>query len=132
MAETQNKEKINGLSCKEAQAMIPGFLEDSLSDRESLRFLKHVGLCKKCHEELETNFMVERTVAFLNEDLPFDTSFDLTPLLAKKLEEKTRFLNQKLKISIIRTVILIFTLLLIALLVLDLTGLFHVTVFFAT
>ena len=111
--------------------MIPGFLEDSLSDREYLRFLQHVNTCKKCYESLETNFMVERTVAFLNEDLPFDASFDLTPLLAKKLDEKAHFLNQKIKISIIRTVVLIFTLLLIVLLILDLTGLFHVTAFFA-
>ncbi len=127
-----NGKNRNELSCKEAQAMIPGFLADSLHDRDSLRFLRHVQNCRSCYEELETNFMVERTVAFLNEDLPFDTSFDLTPFLAKRIEEKVRFLKTKKRIGIIRTVILIFTLLLIVLMLLDLTGMFHVTAFFAS
>ena len=125
------KIKKDTLSCKEAQAMIPGFLADSLSEKETLRFLQHVDSCRKCHEELETNFMVDRTVAYLNENIPFDTSFDLTPLLEKELGEKTLFLRRKKRIRTIRMVILVFTLILIVLMLLDLTGLFHVTVFFA-
>ena len=131
MAQTKRTEKKEGMTCKEAQAMIPRFLKNSLSDREALRFMKHVGSCRKCHEELETNFMVERTIAFLNEDLPYDASFDLTPLLDRELEEKQRSLKLKRRIRNIRMVIFAFTLVLIILLFLDLTGLFHVTAFFA-
>ena len=109
--------------------MIPAFLQDTLTDREALRFMSHVDSCRKCHEELETNFMVERTIAFLNNDLPLDASFDLTPLLEKELEEKKYSLKQKKRIGTIRMVSLVFTLTLILLLFLDLTGLFHVTAF---
>ncbi len=132
MAEVQNKKKNYSLECKDVQAMIPRFLSNSLHDRETLRFLRHVRNCKHCYETLETDFMVDRTVQFLNEDLPFDTSFDLTPLLARELEEKIYFLKYKKRIRIIRMVILIFTLALIVLFLLDLTGLFHVTAFLAS
>ncbi len=116
--------------CRETVAMIPAFLSDSLNERELQRFLQHVRACPQCYKELETNYMVERTVTYLNENLPADTPFDLTPLLEKELEEKTRKLHLDRRMRLLRLIILLFTLALILLFLLDLTGLFRITVFF--
>ena len=118
--------------CAEVTGMIPGFLADTLSDRELTAFLGHVQTCDHCYKKLETEFMVDRAVAYLNRDIPFDQSFDLTPLLKNELRERGRQLRHKQRIGRIRTVILVLTLLLILLLVLDLTGIFHVTRFLAS
>ncbi len=118
--------------CREAGSLIPRFLSGEIGEREMERFLSHIRSCRKCYEELETAFMVDRTVTYLNEDLPLDTSFDLTPLLERELREKALTLRKTRRIRTLRKFILIATLILIALLILDLTGLFHVTVFFAS
>lgn len=116
--------------CREITAMIPAFLSDSLNERDLQRFLQHVRSCQQCYKELETNYMVERTVMYLNEDLPANASFDLTPLLEKELEEKTVGLKQDRRIRVFRSVIFLFTLVLIILFLLDLSGVFRITVFF--
>ena len=129
----REKEKLfNGEKpeCRETAAQIPAFLSDSLNERELKRFLQHVRSCPYCYKELETNYMVERTVKYLNEDLPADASFDLTPLLEQELTEKTKRLLADRRIRIIRLIIFLFTVALIVLFLLDLTGLFRVTVFF--
>lgn len=115
--------------CRETVAMIPAFLSDSLNEKELQKFLQHVRVCPQCYKELETNYMVERTVTYLNENLPADTPFDLTPLLEKELEEKNRKLRSERRIRLVRFIILFFTLALILLFLLDLTGLFRITVF---
>ena len=122
-----NREKPE---CREIMAQIPAFLSDSLSERELQRFLEHVRACPSCYKELETNYMVEQTVVYLNEDLPADTSFDLTPLLEKKLDEQTIWLRTERRIRLIRFVIFTVTFVLLVLFLLDLTGLFRITVFF--
>lgn len=129
----QEKEKIfNGEKpeCRETAAQIPAFLSDSLNERELKRFLQHVSVCPHCYKELETNYMVERTVTYLNEDLPADTSFDLTPLLEQELKEKAGRLAADRRLRIIRMIIFLFTLVLLVLFLLDMTGLFQITVFF--
>ena len=130
---TRETEKIyNGEKpeCRETVAMIPAFLSDSLNDRELHRFLEHVRVCQQCYKELETNYMVERTIMYLNEDMPADASFDLTPLLERELEEKANRLLVDGRFRILRSFIFICTLVLIVLFLLDLTGVFRITVFF--
>ncbi len=127
--ETYNRFKEEKPDCREITALIPAFLSDSLNERELHHFLQHVRSCQQCYKELETNYMVERTVMYLNEDLPADASFDLTPLLEKELEEKTAMLRYDRRVRIMRSVIFLFTLVLIVLFLLDLTGLFRITVF---
>ena len=116
--------------CRETMAQISAFLSDSLSERELQRFLEHVRSCPQCYKELETNYMVERTITYLNEDVPSDISFDLTPLLEQELEQKTKRLILDRRVRVIRMIILVFTVVLLVLFLLDLTGLFQITVFF--
>ena len=128
--ETKRKVQEEKPDCREITAMIPAFLSNTLHERELNRFLLHVRGCQQCYKELETNFMVERTVRYLNEDLPANASFDLTPLLEKELEEKAAGLRQDFRVRVLRSVIFLFTLVLIVLFLLDMTGVFQITVFF--
>ena len=75
-----------GLSHKDVTAMIPRYLSDDLSDRELIAFLKHINSCRECYEELETMFMVDRTIHYLDDGQ--DGSFDLTPELIRDMERK--------------------------------------------
>ena len=112
--------------------MIPGFIADTLSERELDRFLMHVRSCRHCHAELETNFMVEKTVTLLKEELPENASFDLTPLLDQELAERGADLRRIRRITKLRGFIAAVTGALILFFLLDLTGVFHITVFFST
>ena len=109
MTSAQEEYRGGRPDCREMAAMIPAFLSDTLSDRDLRKFLDHVRRCRHCYEELETNYMVERTVKYLNEDLPSDTSFDLTPLLEKELREKSERLGREHVIRVIRSIILLLT-----------------------
>ncbi len=118
------------LDCREAEHMIPGYLEDTLSDRNMRAFIAHVQNCQKCYNELETNFMVERTVRYLNDANAENMSLNMQPLLRQDLREKIRSLSVKRRVRLIRGIILALTFILLALLILDLTGLFQITYLF--
>ena len=126
------QEKVRSADCQEAASMIPGFIADTLSERELDRFLMHVRSCRHCHAELETNFMVEKTVTLLKEELPENASFDLTPLLDQELAERGADLRRIRRITKLRGFIAAVTGALILFFLLDLTGVFHITVFFST
>ena len=128
--ETKKRVQEEKQDCREITALIPAFLSDSLNERDLHRFLVHVRSCQQCYKELETNFMVEKTIRYLNEDVPANTSFDLTPLLEKELEEKTVSLRVDRRVRRLRSVIFLCTLILLVLFLLDMTGMFQITVFF--
>ena len=125
-ASNQNQEKPD---YRQTAAMIPAFLSDTLNERDLQHFLQHVRTCRHCYEELETNFMVDRTLLYLDKDMPADTSFDLTPLLEKELQERTKRLRRDGDIRTMRFLIMLSTIVLIVLFLLDMTGLFQITVF---
>ncbi len=125
-ASNQSQEKPD---CRQTVAMIPAFLYDTLNERDLQHFLQHVRTCRHCYEELETNFMVDRTLLYLDKDMPADTSFDLTPLLENELQERTKRLRRDGDIRTLRFLILLSTIVLIVLFFLDMTGLFQITVF---
>ncbi|MDY2837782.1 MAG: zf-HC2 domain-containing protein [Bilifractor sp.] len=111
--------KSKKITCREAEAMIPDYLADKLSDRDLAVFLNHINNCNKCHDELETNFMVDLTVRYLNEENP-QGSFNLKPMLQKNINEKTVYLVRKHRMRKLRAFIFIITLMLVILLLLDL------------
>ena len=79
------------LTCREILSMIPDYLNNNLSDRQLEKFLEHIQHCSSCYEELETNFMVDRTVRYLDKPGSGDTSFNLKPMLRQDLERKQNF-----------------------------------------
>ena len=116
------------LTCREILSMIPDYLNNNLSDRQLGKFLEHIQHCSSCYEELETNFMVDRTVRYLDKPGSGDTSFNLKPMLRQDLERKQKQLKEKRISGRIRLLIILVTLILIVLLVLDVTGVFKITV----
>ena len=118
--------KSRKITCREAEAMIPDYLEDRLSDKDLAVFLNHINNCNKCHDELETNFMVDLTVRYLNEDDP-QGSFNLKPMLQKNINEKTARLVHKHRMRKLRALIFFITLMLIILWLLDLSHVLGIT-----
>lgn len=107
--------------------MIRPYLDGKLSERDLAAFLNHIRDCSKCYNDLETEFMVDQTVKYLNGR---ETgSFNLAPLLHEDIRRSTERLLKKRKMRRLRLVIMIITLAAAALLVLDLTGLFRITLF---
>ncbi len=117
------------LTCREASVLMQPYLDKTLTDRELTDFLGHIMNCHRCRDELETNFMVDRTVRFLNDEAAADESCNLTPLLTKDIDRKLRYLEHRGRLRILRGVILGLSLILILLVVLDLTDLFEIVPF---
>ena len=114
-----------GISCREAQSLIREYVDGSIRDRGLKHLLEHVRGCQSCYNELETNFMVDRTIRLLDEGS--EESFDLVPLFKKDMQERERAAKTRGRMNAVHTLILLFTILLIVFLLLDLTGVFHIT-----
>ena len=114
------------ITCREIAGMIPDYLEGRLSGRQLEHFLEHIRTCRNCYEELETNYMVGRTIRYLDEGMTQADSFDFRPMLENDLEVQEKEIRRKKGVRRVQFVILLFTLLLTLLLILDLTGLFSV------
>lgn len=82
----------NQIDHKEFLEMIPHYLADDLREKDLLLFLDHVKTCHSCYEELETAFMVDRTVRYLDDELDDDAegSYNLPQMMQNDIREKTR------------------------------------------
>ena len=47
-----------GMNCKEAEKIIPYFLQDDLDGRDLAEFVEHIDECHECMEELSIQFLV--------------------------------------------------------------------------
>ena len=118
------------ITCREIVGMIPDFLDGKLSGRQQEHFLEHIRNCRNCYEELETNYMVNRTINYLDQDSRAGGFLYFKPMFEKDLEEQEEKIVKNRKIRELRLVILACTLLLFLFLVLDVTGIFSITAFF--
>ena len=69
------------MNCKEADKLIPLFLEDDLDNRELSEFLSHVESCADCKEELTIQFLVQVGMKRLEEGNTFNLRNELDALL---------------------------------------------------
>lgn len=81
------------MTCKEAQGLIRPYIADELPARELEHFIEHIRECGKCHDELETFFMIDRTVKYLDDGK--EHSFNLKHLLEEDLREKEKALARR-------------------------------------
>lgn len=72
--------------CKEAENLIPQYLDDSMDKDTLLEFMSHIRECKGCYNELDTFFMVEKAMNALEQE--DDRSFDLSKSLEHDLNKK--------------------------------------------
>lgn len=71
------------MDCKDAERMIPLFLEDNLDNQELQEFLRHVNGCADCKEELTIQFLISVGMKRLEEE----NAFNLTGELEQKLQD---------------------------------------------
>ncbi len=79
------------MDCKEANRMIPDFLEHSLGNRELRLFMDHISVCKDCKEELSIQFLVQEGMVRLEEG----DSFDLQQELERILEDARKRMRMR-------------------------------------
>lgn len=65
------------MTCKEAEKMIPLFLDDDLDTDDLREFLEHIEQCEECMEELSIQFLVSEGLARLEAGNVFDLKNEL-------------------------------------------------------
>lgn len=114
------KKQHGKMDCREASARIQEYIDDTMTDRDLERFLEHIDNCVKCYDELETFFMIDRTVHYLDTDT--DASYNLKPLLKQDLLLRRKKLNNARRLRRICLIILTIGIVLMAFIILDSTG----------
>ena len=69
------------MTCKEAEKLIPVFLEDDLDTDDLREFMEHIEECGECKEELSIQFLVAEGL----ERLEAGNNFNLQKALATRL-----------------------------------------------
>lgn len=70
------------MTCKDAEKLIPYFLEDDLDNKELSDFLFHMDNCPECKEELTIQFLVMVGMQRLEDGNTFNLSHELDRLLS--------------------------------------------------
>ncbi|WP_081861318.1 anti-sigma factor family protein [Butyrivibrio sp. AE2032] len=104
------------MTCKDAEKLIPEFLDDDLDNRELSEFLAHVDSCPECKEELTIQFLVRVGMQRLEDGNTFNLSRELDHLLvdSKKRLSARRYLVMTSYILEIAVAALLATCLLLA------------------
>ena len=58
------------MDCKEAEKLIQPYVQGNMPEKEMEPFISHIRKCHTCHEELETYFIVNRAMAYFEDDAP--------------------------------------------------------------
>ncbi|MBO5551037.1 MAG: zf-HC2 domain-containing protein [Lachnospiraceae bacterium] len=80
-------------SCKEIQALIPGYLSGDLNIREARLFTEHLKRCRDCREEIEISYLVDEGISRLESGETIDLHADLEDMLTDT-EEAIQRLTQ--------------------------------------
>lgn len=83
------KSKVQKLNCKEADRLIPYFMEDELDTPDLQDFIEHIKGCPDCEEELSIQFLVSRGLARLEDG----NTFDLQKEQNMRMEDASRKLQ---------------------------------------
>ncbi len=70
------------MDCKTAEKLIPDFIKGEMETRAAKEFLKHVGECASCKEELSIQFLVKVGMERLEEGEAFNLNKELQARLA--------------------------------------------------
>ncbi len=86
------------LPCKTALRMIRPYLDEELGGRDCDAFENHIRDCADCRRELETSFIMDCAIQYLDEGKIDD--FDIKGLLDTRIAEgkKRRFRNRMLSV----------------------------------
>lgn len=79
------------MKCKDAENMVPLFLEDDLDTEDLREFMEHINKCEECKEELTIQFLVLEGLARLEAG----NVFDLKSELELRMEEAMHALRMR-------------------------------------
>ena len=71
------------MTCKDAEKLIPLFLDDDLDNRDLSDFLSHMENCAECKEELTIQFLVKVGMKRLEDGNTFNLKRELDGLLSE-------------------------------------------------
>lgn len=78
------------MNCKEAEKMIPVFLQDDLDNKMLEQFIEHIESCPECMEELSIQFLVSEGL----ERLEAGNNFNLK----NALEDRVKTAENEIKV----------------------------------
>ena len=105
---------MSGIDCRQAETLVARYIKHTLSTDELEEFLDHIEHCSSCYDELETYFIVNRAMAYFEDDAP--DSYNLTGLLERDLEKKEEEArHRRYKDTFFRVLMLILVLFLVLL-----------------
>ncbi len=104
------------MTCKDAEKLIPLFLDDDLDNHDLSDFLHHIDSCPECKEELTIQFLVKVGMQRLEDGNTFNLSRELDHLLSdsrKKLGMRMTLVYTSYLLEVLVAALLITTLLLV-------------------
>ena len=66
--------------CLRYRDMMPGYIEDRLTENELEDLMLHLQQCEDCREELTTQYLISRGSSLLESDQPFDLNAEINAL----------------------------------------------------
>lgn len=108
------------------EEMIPRYLEGSLSEGELSDFLQHMNHCRSCYEELETMYMLDRTLRYLDEDAD-SSSLQFAQQLRREMQRSRRELRFARIWRRVMRLVMVIAIALALLALLDFTGILPIS-----
>lgn len=69
------------MTCKDAEKLIPIFINNELNYRELEQFIDHIEDCPDCKEEMSIQFLITEGMARLEDGSAFDLNWELRNLM---------------------------------------------------
>ena len=82
-----------GMKCEEALQMVTPYIENRLQPRELEELIAHVKACPSCYDELETYFIVDEAIRYLDDEK--SEAYNITEMLRKDMQMKERWLRRR-------------------------------------
>ena len=104
------------MTCKEAEKLIPLFLDDDLDNKDLAEFIEHIDNCPECKEELTIQFLVKTGMQRLEDGNTFNLKQELL-ILIKDAKKRLKFRRNLFLLSILlelAVVVLVVTVLVLA------------------
>lgn len=79
------------MDCKEAERLIPFYLNEQLEERETKEFLVHMKSCESCYEEMEITYMASIGL----ERLESASSLDINEEMHRILQQSEKNLKKR-------------------------------------
>ena len=101
------------LNCKDAERLINGYINKTLSSIDTIRLIEHIKTCPACREELTIQYLVSEGLNHLDEI----DDYNLMTRLNLKLEKSERDIREKQRKGMIYMAVLILALCFVAVVV---------------